>query len=235
MKKVVNNKVIAKQFKGELPKPGKTGVDWFLFCYFLNLHQGTRMLEVGAGIGGSLCSMLAFSNQVTVIDSWNQNWPKKPVEDCVSKIGKQVKFIDAESKDVGVSDLETYAFIHLDANKGFDLVTKDLEIATQCCNGIICVDDYMNSMWPEVTWAVDEFVKTNKSWKKILIGNHQVFLSQKKYECKDLVIDLPMYIRDDILCLTYGKMPAELNEFVLHGKMQYSWHNIAWIEGNNDL
>lgn len=229
------NNIINKQLLGELPKPGKTGLDWFIFCYFADAYKNQPMLEIGAGIGGSLCSLLAFTDDVTLIDSWNQNWPKEPVEECISKINKQVRFIDTESSKVNVHDLQKYSFVHLDANKSFDLVTKDLELVSQCCTGVVCIDDYMNSMWPEVTWAVDEFIKNNPQWKKIFIGNHQIFLSQQSLNFKDLIIDFPIFIRDGILCLTYGPLPSIIDKFVIHGKMRYSWHNIAWIEGNNDL
>lgn len=235
MEHITTNPIITKQFNNELPKPGKTGLDWFLFCYFANLYQNQPMLEIGAGVGGSLCSLLAFTNDLTLIDSWNQNWSKKTIEDCIKKINKQVKFIDVESSLVLPSDLDKYGLIHLDANKSFTFVLQDLDLVAKCCAGIICVDDYMNSMWPEVTWAVDKFVNDNPSWKKILIGNHQIFLSQHNHVCKELIVNFPVFLRNNTICLTYGTLPNIVSNFIEHGKMQYSWHDIAWVDGNNDL
>ena len=79
MKDFNKNKIINEQLNNALPKPGKTGLDWFLFCYFANLYANQPMLEIGAGVGGSLCSLLAFTDDLTLIDSWNQNWPKSTV------------------------------------------------------------------------------------------------------------------------------------------------------------
>jgi hypothetical protein len=229
------NIVINKQFLKELPVPGKTGLDWFLFCYFINLYKSKPMLEIGAGTGGSLCTMLGFTDDLTLIDSWSQTWEKYPVEQCVKKINKTIRYIDCLSTDVDVKDLKPYAFVHLDANKDFDHTVGDLELVSSVCNGMICVDDYMNTMWPEVTWAVDYFVKNNPSWKKIFIGNHQIFLSQHTHQLKELIVDFPVMTRNDITCLTYGKLPSVVDKFVENSNMKYSWHSIAWDRADTSI
>jgi len=229
------NAIISKQFLKELPAPGKTGLDWFLFCYFINLYESEPMLEIGAGTGGSLCTMLGFTNDLTLIDSWNQTWKKSTVEQYVNKINKTVNYIDCLSSDVDIGDLKSYAFVHLDANKDFNNTVRDLELVSSVCTGMICVDDYMNTMWPEVTWAVDFFVENNPSWKKIFIGNHQIFLSQHTHQLKELIIDFPVIDRNNIVCLTYGKLPSVVDKFVEHGNMKYSWHSIAWDQANTSL
>ena len=217
-----------------MPKPGKTGVDWYLFCYFLNQYKNCPTLEIGVGNGGSLYTMTAFSNDVTAIDSWDQNWPKYVVVDYLQTIQRTVKFIDSKSESVDWRYLENYKFIHLDANKSYEGTLRDLELCDRLCNGMICVDDYMNSIWPEVTWAVDEFVKSNPSWKKLLIGNHQIFLSNTKIDMKELIVDFPLINRLNTWYLTYGELPKYLAMFVEQGKMEYSWHKLAW-SNNREL
>jgi hypothetical protein len=223
--------IIQQQFNEKLPSPGKTGLDWFLFCYFSEQVKNTPMLEVGAGNGGSLYSLLSVTSDLTCIDSWTFNWDKSVVVNNLDQLGRKVKFIDKLSTNVTKDELGNYGFVHLDANKDFSNTLYDIELASAVCNGIICVDDYMNSMWPEVTWAVDEFVQEYPQWKKICIGNHQVFLALSNKYTKGLVVDFPVIIRNDILYFTYGKLPDIVTSFVNHGKMQYSWHKYAWGGG----
>jgi len=230
----MNNEILQSQFRGQIPKPGKTGVDWYLFCYFLNLYKNSPTMEIGVGNGGSLYTMTAFSNDVTAIDSWDQNWPKSVVVDHLQTIQRSVKFIDSRSESLDRRQLAQYKFIHLDANKSYQGTLRDLELAENFCSGIICVDDYMNSIWPEVTWAVDEFIKRRPTWKKLLVGNHQIFLSNTKIDMKELIVDFPLTNRMDTWYLTYGKLPNNLAMFAKQGKMKYSWHELAW-ENNSEL
>jgi len=224
-----NNNIIKQQLDGVIPKPGKTGVDWFLFCYFLDKFNQT-ILEIGVGNGGSTFSAVALSSDVTVIDSWDHGWAKENVDDVLSMLNKKVKFINSRSEVVTVDDLEQYSFIHLDANKTYNETINDLTLCSKICSGIICVDDYMNSMWPEVTWAVDDFIKQTPSWRKIFIGNHQIFLSSASVNInniKHLIVDFPIISQNNIFYITYGQFPDYVMEFIKNGKMSYSWQQIS--------
>ena len=213
--------IVQQQLDQQLPAPGKTGLDWFLYCYFADQCKNAPMLEIGAGNGGSLYTLLSFTDDLTCIDSWSFNWSKSVVVDNLSLINRSVTFVDKLSTTIHPDELKVYGFVHLDANKDFDNALLDLTLASKVCNGIICVDDYMNSMWPEVSWAVDEFVKTDPTWKKICIGNHQIFLARTAKYVKKLVVEFPVIVRNDIVYFTYGKMPTAVNAFILGGKMQY--------------
>lgn len=212
------------QLLNKIPVPGKTGLDWYFFCWFLNQYKNTNMLEIGAGDGGSTLSMASFAKNLTVIDSWDQNWPKDNVEALISKYNLSVTYIDKKSSNVSINDLDKFSIVHLDANKDYQATIGDLNLVSQLSE-IICVDDYLQSMWPEVTWAVDDWIKVSQ-WQRIFISNHQVFLSKKTIPIKEIVVNWPVVNRGCGYHLTYGKFEGSelVNRFITAGDMQYTWH-----------
>jgi hypothetical protein len=225
---IENNNIIQSQLSGNLPKPYKTGVDWYLFAWFANYFSNTNMLEIGAGDGGSSATMAAFAKQLIIIDNWHQGWQKQAVEKFVVDFRMPVQFIDSLSNKVDASKLTYYKFVHLDANKDYNGVIEDLYLTEEICTGVICVDDYLQSMWPEVTWAVDDWLKQN-DWQRILTGNHQVFLAKDSMKIQEIVVDWPVVNRGHGYHLTYGKYPDSnvVNKFINAGAMKYSWHEHA--------
>lgn len=219
----MNNVVIQDQLDGKIPVPGKTGIDWYFFCWFLEKYKGTNMLEVGAGDGGSTLSMASYAGQLTVIDSWHQNWPKQSVESLTQHYHLPVNYIDKKSQDVDVQDLPNFTFTHLDANKNYQDIIQDLNLFGHVSK-IMCVDDYLQSMWPEVTWAVDDWLK-DSGWHRVLIGNHQVFLSAAEINIKQLIVDWPLINRGHGWHLTYGCLPKDqlIKKFIDSGDMEYTW------------
>ena len=216
------------QLQNKLPIPGKTNLDWYLFDQMMSDYHNQPMLEVGVGRGGSAIAMSHHTNQLELIDSWDQTWDKKSVQDIFDKYSIPVKFIDGKSKNIKID--RTYSFIHLDANKSYEGTLNDLEKYSQYCSGVICVDDYMQSMWPEVTHATDNFVRWS-DWNRILIGNHQVFLCKKKQTpaLRRITLTFPVVLRNDEVHLTYGKLPEEVDRFMgVTNKKVYTWHTTAW-------
>ena len=216
------------QLQNKLPIPGKTNLDWYLFDQMMSDYHNQPMLEVGVGRGGSAIAMSEHTNKLELIDSWDQTWDKKSVQDIFDKYSIPVKFIDGKSKNIKVDS--TYSFIHLDANKSYEGTLNDLEKYSQYCSGVICVDDYMQSMWPEVTHATDNFVRWS-DWNRILIGNHQVFLCKKKQTpaLRRITLTFPVVLRNDEVHLTYGKLPEEVDRFMgVTNKKVYTWHTTAW-------
>ena len=216
--------ILDQQLCGDLPIPGKTNLDWYLFHRIVDYYRGEPMLEVGVGRGGSALTMAYSTPILDVIDSWHQTWQKETVEKILP-----ANFIDAKSSQAVIE--KEYKFIHLDANKSFSGTLCDLIKYSSYCNGIMCVDDYLQSMWPEVTRAVDEFV--NKStWNRVLIGNHQVFLSQSQPSIiKNIIIDFPVAMVNDEVFLTYGKLPHNklFDKFMsVNNPILYTWHKKAY-------
>ena len=212
------------QLKNELPIPGKTNLDWFLFHKVMCDYKGEPMLEVGVGKGGSALTMAYNTPILDVIDSWDQTWQKENVEKILP-----ANFIDCKSSQAEID--KDYKFIQLDANKSFKGTLDDLTKYSAHCSGVICVDDYLQSMWPEVTRAVDVFV--NKTdWKRILIGNHQVFLSRKITPAvRQIAIDFPVAMVSGEIFLTYGKLPSDelFQKFMSVNNIRlYTWHRKAY-------
>jgi len=227
--------IVNLQFKNKLPKPGKTGLDWYVFCEILEIYKNKPMLEIGVGNGGSLYTICSYSDNVWAVDNWKYGWDKTPVEQACKSLDCNVTFVDIASSDVKPVDFPIFDFVHLDANKGQDETFADLNLVAKMCFGIICVDDYMNSVWPEVTWAVDKFIDESPEWQKLLIGNHQIFLCKKNNNLMKHLIDLPLVLRNNIYYITYGDLPKDAQLFVDNGKMTYTWHNLVWNSQNKDL
>ena len=216
--------ILDRQLNGELPIPGKTNLDWYLFYKIISDYREKPMLEVGVGRGGTALTMAYMTPLLDVIDSWDQTWKKEDVEKILP-----ANFIDCKSSQAEID--KDYACIHLDANKSYGGTLCDLIKYSSYCNGIICVDDYLQSMWPEVTRAVDEFV-SKSSWKRILIGNHQVFLSHSRTPAvKQIAREFPVAMVDEEIFLSYGKLPTDklFQKFMsVNNNMLYTWHNKAY-------
>lgn len=221
-----NTPLVNLQLKKELVRPGKTGVDWYLFYYFLKLTKKMPAIEFGVGNGGSLITMVDTNLDVTAVDNWAYNWKKEDIASILSKLDKTVTWIDHDSTSLSADSLKTYGFVHLDANKSFDGTINDLNLASKITNGIICVDDYMNSLWPEVTWAVDTWLATN-DWHRVLVGNHQVFLSKKSINIKELVLTTPLIQRFNTWYISYGPYEPCVEEFIDNARLTYTWHPVS--------
>ena len=216
--------ILDRQLNGELPTPGKTNLDWYLFYKIISDYREKPMLELGVGRGGTALTMAYMTPLLDVIDSWDQTWKKEDVEKILP-----ANFIDCKSSQAEID--KDYACIHLDANKSYGGTLCDLIKYSSYCNGVICVDDYLQSMWPEVTRAVDEFV-SKSSWKRILIGNHQVFLSHSRTPAvKQIAREFPVAMVDEEIFLSYGKLPTDklFQKFMsVNNNMLYTWHNKAY-------
>ncbi len=228
--------ILEQQLKNILPVPGKTNLDWYLFYMMAKEYQGKPMCEVGIGNGGSCLTLAELTDKLHLIDSWHQTWAKEPVQDMFENLNHPAVFIDSKSIEVSSKQIQKYSFVHLDANKSCLETYDDLTFYSTHCSGIICVDDYLQSMWPEVTRATDDFVhRTN--WRRILIGNHQVFLS-KKSEIKalqEIIMHFPVVISKKEVYLTYGELPTDklFTKFLnAENNKQYTWHRTAYSRIN---
>jgi len=228
--------ILEQQMQNKLPIPGKTNFDWYLFYAMAKDYAGKPMCEVGIGDGGSSLTLADLTDKLDLIDSWHQTWVKEPVQDIYEQLKHPAKFIDSKSVDVRPKQVQKYKFVHLDANKAYIDVYDDLCFYSEHCTGLICVDDYLQSMWPEVTRAVDDFVhRTN--WNRILIGNHQVFLCKKKETpaLQDIIMNFPVVIRHREVYFTYGDLPKDklFEKFMkCKNNKEYTWHRTAYTRIN---
>ena len=111
--------ILDRQLNGELPIPGKTNLDWYLFYKIISDYREKPMLEVGVGRGGTALTMAYMTPILDVIDSWDQTWKKEDVEKILP-----ANFIDCKSSQAEID--KDYACIHLDANKSYSGTLCDL-------------------------------------------------------------------------------------------------------------
>ena len=215
-----SNKTIESQLNGLYPLPGKTGLDWYIFCSFVNEFNNNN-LEIGVGHGGSALSMLAYSKKLTLVDAWKGSWRK---ENCQHFL-QNAHFFDCDSKDY--KSKEKFDLIHLDANKDYKGTIQDLMLAESLQAKIIIVDDFSQSFWPNITKATFDFIKNSK-YKIIFIGNYQAILA-KDNSCntyKKIIIDFPVAITDNLVHLNYGELPKYelLDRMIKQSNLKYPWH-----------
>ena len=210
---------IQKQIDGEIPLPGKTGFDWFVFACFV--HEFKTCMEIGVGDGGSAYTMLQYAKKTVLIDNWQQGWKKAACYEFL----KHAEFIDCDSKSLN----EDYGvkLIHLDAAKDYQGTTQDLNYCDSVSAEIIIVDDFLQSFWPTVSKATFDFVK-NTDWRFVFVGNHQAILSRTKkvsHTEKYILSEFPIAIVDNITSLTIGKLPdiKFLNTLIETSQLTYTW------------
>jgi len=215
-----SNTTIESQLSGLYPLPGKTGLDWYIFCSFVNEFGGNN-LEIGVGHGGSALSMYAYSKKLTLVDAWKQNWHK---ENCQYFL-QNAHFFDCDSKDF--KSKEKFDVIHLDANKDYEGTINDLSLSESLDPKIIVVDDFLQSFWPNVTKATFDFVKNSK-YKIIFIGNFQAILAKDTSSStyREIIINFPVAITDDLAHFSYGDLPRYeiLDKMIKKSHLNYPWH-----------
>jgi hypothetical protein len=72
-----------------------------------------------------------------------------------------------------------YRFIHIDGDHSGYSVAADLAFAAQAIKeeGIICMDDFFNPAYPQVTAAIYKFLFDNEmSFRMVLCGKHKCFI-----------------------------------------------------------
>lgn len=201
--------ILDDQFSKKLPRPGKTGLDWYIYDKIVKNYSGEPMLEIGVGNGGSLLTLLNHSDDVYAIETWLGG--HEPV------YYDNVTYIEKNSRDLKPEDLPFVSLSHLDGNK--KLTYSDLELVSAITSDVIIVDDYFHRKWPEVTWQVAEFLKDNLNWEINTIGDHMVVLTRNTIDFNIGIPGWPSDMRDLI-----GELPKEAEPFIKYGKMKHTWH-----------
>lgn len=218
------NKTISQQLNGFLPKPGKTNLDWYFFCLFLDEFNNNN-LEMGVGFGGSALTMESFSKKLTLVDNWSQTWS---LDDCRHYFDDSItSFISCNSHDFK-SENAIWDLIHIDAHKDYEGTLLDLKVCEKLNPTVICVDDFLQSMWYDISRAVFDFCKIS-CYNLTFVGNHQVFLmkNNESKSLKKIITHFPVRVWDDTVFLTYGEYPNNkvLEEFINKASLSYTWFN----------
>ena len=117
---------LSLQLAGQLPKPGKTGLDWYLFYKLAKQFTNLPMLECGTGYGGSALTLFQLTDKLTVIDDWCQGYSQQPFEQIIEKFNLSINYI-VENTQTSIPKLSNnYLFVHLDANKKYQALLDDL-------------------------------------------------------------------------------------------------------------
>lgn len=219
------------QLQKQINRPGKTGIDWFIYFCLIRNYKNESMCDVGAGAGGSTFPMLDFSDDVTIVDNWQQGWTKEAVLDqLLEGDHKKITFVDKSTDELKPKDLKKYKLTHLDADKTSGATFNTLRKFSKITEEIIVIDDYMNSIWPEVTEGVDAFIRDNLNWRKLILGNHQLVLIKKgvAVNIDYILFHLPVIQHTNYWGLTYGEFKPQkiLDSMIENSKLTYSWHSV---------
>lgn len=219
------------QLQKKINRPGKTGVDWFIYFCLVRNYKNLPMCDVGTGAGGSTFTMLDFTDDVTVVDTFDQGWTKDKVLDALLEgDSKKITFVEKDTQDLKPKDLKKFKLTHLDADKTSGTVLNTLRKFSKITEEILVVDDYMNTVWPEVTEGVDAFIRDDMNWRKLILGNHQLVLIKKDVAVNidHILWHLPVIQHTNYWGLTYGEFKSQkiLDSMVKNAKLQYSWHKV---------
>lgn len=116
--------------------------------------------------------------------------------------------IEANSLDLAPDHLECLSgsrLFHIDGGHYIEVVSNDLHIAQTCLGpgGVIVVDDYWHSGFPEVQEAVHRYFQTSSQLKAVpfMVGKNKIFLAHLSH-------------KDRLLQYMRGVLPAERSKRV---------------------
>ncbi len=162
--------------------------------FFLAEQQGERvagaLLEIGVYYGKSAI-MLAMQarpeEELVLVD------PTDFVDQAAITIGKfkseNVRIIKKKSSSHACWALtkdqkHSFRWIHIDGDHKAQTVENDLRLASQLLaeKGIICVDDFFNPRYPQLTYAVHEFLSRESSkFKMFLCGFNKAYIARARH------------------------------------------------------
>ena len=141
-------------------------------------------------------------------------------------LGDSFQLLRMDSRDLHTDPLmvdgfERFRWIHIDGEHSARAVINDLTIANSLLadGGIVCVDDYFNWLYPQVTEAVNRHVRENPDqFALFLCGYNKAYLARPhhvhrwlEYCQGELAQDLESRGVEATLAKT--TLPAEMNTF----------------------
>jgi len=98
-------------------------------------------------------------------------------------------FVECFSENIANHlDIDRYAgtcrWIHIDGGHTYPVVMKDLETAKRLIadKGIICLDDFLSTGYPQITFATAEFLMKNPAFTLFLCGTLKGYICRKADE-----------------------------------------------------
>jgi predicted O-methyltransferase YrrM len=186
-----------------------------LWDFFLSeqrrAHVTGDLLEIGVYHGKSamMLAMQARPEEELILIDWG-----KFVEHAAVLVRKfkpsNVRIIKEDSSSKACwaltqSRKNSFRWIHIDADHKAKAVENDLSLASRLLaeKGILCVDDFLNSRYPQLTYAVHEFLLTKSSqFKMFLCGFNKAYIVRARHH-------------QELLRLVYSKLGQGLAELGL--------------------
>lgn len=146
----------------------------------------------------------------------------RPEVDALKQLHPKIQVIEADSfnlpKIAAVHAAAPFRFIHVDGAHGYSHVMDDIKNSAKLLSryGIICLDDFLSPVWPEVTVATFDFL-TGREHDLVL------FLAgfNKGYLCRSVA--LPSYCE-----LIEGPLAAAMQELGLPAEIKKREQNVPF-------
>jgi len=160
------------------------------------------ILEIGSYFGrssGFLANYVRQGERLVVCDTFERETPDKyPARPTVPILKNNIIAIapdfrltalmihDCFSRDMVLGEKERFRCIHVDGGHSHAEALGDLRIAVDHLlpGGLLIVDDYKHAIWPEVTAAVDEFLRSRSDLSVAASMNRWTAIGQKLYLVK---------------------------------------------------
>lgn len=205
--KFAEHRKISRNLPGWLYQQAAAMIAFILDC---QKNSGLRgnLMEIGVFHGrcATLLGLYGEPNETFVL--CDIVYPEGIKEKIQNSTSAKCTFLEKQSFHINVgSDLpsqqERFRFVHLDGNHSGTDITHELRLADALLdpNGIICVDDFFNPLYPQITDAVLHYLRQNPySLTMFLMGYGKAFLGRptRVYPYMRIIENaLPEYLRDN--------------------------------------
>lgn len=172
----------------EIVPPLKTWSDTLLF-YLLGMVASEvcdgDIMEIG--VGGStypLCEIaMKQSKNMHLVD----NEDLHRIDDFIHErwAGDHIKKYRINSTALSCSSIPTTCYVHIDGGKRYSVTMSDIKLSSKILGsmGLICQDDYSNSRWPEVTFAVHDALHQG-CLRMLIVGDSSAWLCRSEDHSK---------------------------------------------------
>jgi len=160
-----------------------------IWDFLLNLQHefriGGDLMEIGVYYGKSAALMAMHAQkqeEIFLVDFTDFVDHAKPTVEAIK--GEKVSVLKVKSSDPRIWKMATTSarslrWIHIDGDHKAETVQNDILLANALLNdnGIICVDDFFNSRYPGLTYAVCTFLEQHRNeLQMFLCGFNKAYL-----------------------------------------------------------
>ncbi|EBA12642.1 class I SAM-dependent methyltransferase [Roseobacter sp. CCS2] len=195
----------------------------------LNIHGNLMELGVYQGLAATLISLHARQGEMSVFGDYHL---PTDVREVIDKANAG-KIIFLEKSTALIKPAEdfpnkdrSFRFIHIDAGHAGTELMMDLRLAETLLSedGIICVDDFFNALYPQISDAVFRYIANNPYQLSLFMcGASKAFLGRPRFVrpyMEAIANDLPSYLQEvglEKFIVAKSTVPDELNCFSVVG------------------